>query len=446
MKLTKREIDALTCPPDRREVLKFDDETRGFAIRATNRGAKVFLFEYWRDGRTHRIRIGRYGDLTPTEARRIAEGLRGEVARGGHPAALRQAERAKRQHGAGPDVLTLGALVARWEAMQLAHRSERYRREAVRAIRTCLATLLIEPAEALTLAMVQNAVDGIPDGPRKSEPNPRDDDGDRGPSDRAAKSGAVMARRVRDYGRAMFEWARSRSLVTANPFTGVIVEGRDKPRERWLSDAELAEVWTATNALGPPWGPYLRFLMLTLQREAETAGMRWDELNEDQTVWTLPGHRTKNGKAHMVPLSAPARAILATVDRFPGSPLVFTTTGDTPISGFSRAKVRLDRAIMAARQVTAGKDEAAMPMTSWRLHDFRRTGVTQLANLGVRWEVADRILNHTQGAINGVAAVYQRHDFMRERVAALSTWAAHVLALAEGVNTADNVVSLRGGG
>jgi hypothetical protein len=68
-----------------------------------------------------------------------------------------------------------------------------------------------------------------------------------------------------------------------------------------------------------------------------------------------------------------------------------------------------------------------------------------MADLGIGWEVADRILNHTQGAIRDVAAIYQRHDFMRERTAALNTWAAHVLAQAEGMTIPSNVVSLRGG-
>jgi hypothetical protein len=77
------------------------------------------------------------------------------------------------------------------------------------------------------------------------------------------------------------------------------------------------------------------------------------------------------------------------------------------------------------------------------MHDFRRTGVTVLARKGVRWEVADRLLNHVGGAIRGVAAVYQRHDFLAEREAALATWAAHVLAVGEGEMEVANVVALR---
>ena len=128
---------------------------------------------------------------------------------------------------------------------------------------------------------------------------------------------------------------------------------------------------------------------------------------------------------------------------------MFTTTGTTPVSGFAHAKARLDAQIMAdraRRAAEAGDRPAPEPLVPWRLHDFRRTGVTMLARQGVRWEVADKLLNHTAGAIRGVAAVYQRHDFLAEREAALNAWAAHVLAVGEAAEAAGNVIPLRPGG
>ena len=282
MKLGKREIDSLACPPDRREVVKFDDDIKGFAIRVTRAGAKVFLFEYWRDGRTHRMRIGPYGDLTPHQARKIAATLRVRVASGEHPAAEKREARASRKRQDQTEALTLAVLIARWETIQLQHRSERYRREATRALRTSLAGHLALPADAITAAILQAALDGIPK-PTKHKANASDPGAlkKRGKdvSTLPAARGGTMARRVRNYGHAMFEWAKARRLVSDNPFAAVVAEGRDRPRERWLSDGELAEVWCCAAGLGWPWGPYFRFLLLTLQREAETAGMRWSELD-----------------------------------------------------------------------------------------------------------------------------------------------------------------------
>ena len=70
-------------------------------------------------------------------------------------------------------------------------------------------------------------------------------------------------------------------------------------------------------------------------------------------------------------------------------------------------------------------------ITGWRLHDLRRTVVSGMARLGVPPHVADKILNHQAGTISGVAAVYQRHEFLAERKEALDCWGAHVGRIVE---------------
>jgi hypothetical protein len=65
-------------------------------------------------------------------------------------------------------------------------------------------------------------------------------------------------------------------------------------------------------------------------------------------------------------------------------------------------------------------------VSDWTLHDLRRTVVSGMARLGVAPHVADKILNHQSGTISGVAAVYQRHEFLRERERALQLWGDHV--------------------
>jgi integrase len=112
-----------------------------------------------------------------------------------------------------------------------------------------------------------------------------------------------------------------------------------------LSDSELAEMWSAASMLGYPFGPVFELLTLTMQRREEVAGMRWSEIADDLSVWTMPGSRMKNGKPHDVHLSEAARAILREIPRVEGCDLVFSTTGRTPISGFSKAKIALDVAI-----------------------------------------------------------------------------------------------------
>ncbi|WP_198369273.1 tyrosine-type recombinase/integrase [Roseomonas rosulenta] len=152
-------------------------------------------------------------------------------------------------------------------------------------------------------------------------------------------------------------------------------------------------------------------MLLTLARRDEVAGMRWSELSADLGTWTIPGSRMKRGQAHVVALPEAARDALRAVKRIKGQDLVFSTTGKTPVSGFTRAKAALDK---------------AAKVTDWRLHDIRRTGVSALAGMGFNPVVADLLLAHKPASLSTVARVYQRHDYAAERAAALKVWAEHV--------------------
>jgi integrase len=252
---------------------------------------------------------------------------------------------------------------------------------------------------------------------------------------------------------------QTRAKVPENPFADLPISAGDTERERVLSDTETAEVWAATDTLAYPFGPFFKLAILTLQRREEVAGMRWSELDDDLSRWTLPGSRMKNGKPHDVHLPEAARAILRAIPRFEGCDLVFTTTSTraataneagprgsrrrepTPISGFSQGKRYLDRAIQRAREETAARaGRKPAPLVPWRLHDIRRTGVTTLAALGFDSIVVDKLLAHQPAKLRGVAGVYQRHDFAAERARALDVWAAHVLGFESG-----NIVPLRVG-
>ncbi len=435
MKLGKSDIDALVCPPDRKDMVVFDDALPGFGVRVTANGAKVFMFQYRRGGLVQRLRIGRYGDLTPAQARKLAEVARGEVAAGGDPVGRRKAEideeRRKRADVAAlaqQDKFTFERLIASWQQECLVHKSANYQREAPRALRRTLASILDVPAVKVDAPMLRRELAKI------AEQNGRASGGvARGPSPESNVPGFTIQRRVRAYAHAMFAWGLKNDLVPSNPAVSVHIEGRSVARERALSEREVGEVWRCSADLGWPWMQFFQVLLLTLQREAEVAGMRWCELNEDCTRWDIPGSRTKNRRPHIVHLTAPVQAILQSIPRrtlpssLEPSQFVFTTTGDTPLSGFSRAKERLDRLILTERIKRAAQTgRPAEPLNPWRIHDFRRSGATAMAELGVRWEVADRVLNHTGSVIQGVAAVYQRHDYLTERRQALEDWAKHV--------------------
>lgn len=138
--------------------------------------------------------------------------------------------------------------------------------------------------------------------------------------------------------------------------------------------------------------------------------MRWQEVDTDKAIWTIPGERTKNRRVHEVPLSKLAIEVLTGSEVYGCRAFVFGS-GDGSFSGWSRAKKRLDR--------TSGVE-------NWTLHDLRRTFVTEIAELGVQPHIIEAIVNHMSGHKAGVAGVYNRATYANEKRAALDRWAAEV--------------------
>jgi integrase len=198
-------------------------------------------------------------------------------------------------------------------------------------------------------------------------------------------------------------------------------------------------------------------LMLTGQRRSEVSGMSWAELDRAASTWTIPADRAKNGVAQIVPLSATATAELdgvadtakdkevkSEVVNWPKAGFVFTTTGKTPISGLTKAKIAIDAAITKARGGDEGEVGAvAGPLPAWRIHDLRRTLATGFQRLGIRFEVTEAVLNHVSGAKGGIAGIYQRHDWKEEKRSALDAWSRHVASIIKHSEQGDNVAILQ---
>ena len=238
--------------------------------------------------------------------------------------------------------------------------------------------------------------------------------------------GRLMARTLSK----MFGWLLQHRRITTNPCIGVYCPPALPSRERVLTNEEVRWFWQACDKLGAPFGPLLQVLLLTGQRLNEVAAMRHDELAADG-IWHLPGSRTKNHRQHAVPLSPLVVEWLGSVKSVEGCHYVFTTTGRSPVSGWSKTKKRLDAAMLAVAQ----REELA----PWRLHDLRRTAVTGMAELGIAPHVIEAVVNHISGHKGGVAGVYNRATYAEEKRAALSRWAAHVQAIVSG---STNVVRL----
>jgi integrase len=257
---------------------------------------------------------------------------------------------------------------------------------------------------------------------------------------RNPKPSEARARAVAAALSGMFAWCRERRIIKTNPCAEIDRPKAPKARDRTLSAEEIRWFWRACAGANEPFGAIFRLLLLTGARLNEVAGMARGEVDADGETWRLPGERTKNGKPHLLTLSPLAQAILAEV-KSPLGRFVFSTTGQSPVSGWSRAKRRLDAAMLKVARKERGKGATIAP---WVLHDLRRTCVTGMAELGIRPDLIELVVNHVSGSRGGVAGIYNRSQQLPERRAALERWSTHVENLVAGRSA--NVIDLRKSG
>jgi integrase len=389
IKLTKSAIDAIPTPAS--DMVYWDAACPGFGVKVTPKGRKVFVVLYRTGGAGSKLRkytIGPYGRVTLHQARVAAQKVFAARLAGRDLAAEKQAVRRRLVVDRVDDLL---------ETYVVQHLAQnRSGGEIGRLLRRELGQSWggrsIHDITKRDVVEVVSAVE------QRGAP---------GAANKTLKSTKTFLR-----------WCVGRAILDSSPAEGIPMPTKVVTRDKVLSDPELAQVILAARKMGGPYGGIVELLALTGQRREEVAQMTWDELALGQHIWTLPKSRTKNGKQHVVHLSAQATAVL---DRVPkNGPFVFSILGRRPFHDFSKAKRVLDR---------------LSAVSHWRVHDLRRTCVSGMARLGIAPHVADKILNHQTGTISGVAAVYQRHEFLAERQAALDLWGAHVAALIDGVVT-----------
>ena len=130
-------------------------------------------------------------------------------------------------------------------------------------------------------------------------------------------------------------------------------------RDRVLSDDEVRWFWKAADEQGYPFGAIYKLLLLTGQRRSEVAEMVVGEVDMGNRLWTIPKERAKNDQAHDVALSASAMVIIEALPRIVGKQgFLFTTTGRTPVSGWSRTKANFDKAMLAIARSRNGRSRS----------------------------------------------------------------------------------------
>lgn len=395
-KLSDLTVKALPVPATG-QTDYFDTLLPSFGVRVSYGGAKTWFLatRIGGAGKVVRLKIGRYPHLGLSEARDRARAMLDMAGRGIDPRAVRESEVEENKRKAA---LTFPVVSADFLDR---YARKRLRPSTVREIEGAFRRVSAwgeKPVSAISRRDVLDVVEELEN-----------------------QGKGVTADRLFAYLRKFFHWCLDREILDTAPTTGVRRSLNAKSRERVLSLDELRLIWQGCDAIGYPFGPLFKVLILTGQRKAEIGDLRRSELTDwygDKPAINFPASRTKNKRPHMVPASPTVHAIIEACPRL--GDLVFTTTGATPVSGYSRAKGNVDAFIAK----TSG---SALP--HWTLHDFRRSMVTHMnERLAVPPHVVEATINHISGTRAGVAGVYNRALYLDERRDAVKRWAELIRA------------------
>ena len=324
MKLTTAAVAALALPPGKADHIEWDETLPGFGVRLRGR-SKGWVVQYRFGRQQRRESLGDVRKVKLDDARRIARQRFAQVEMGTDPAAEREAATAA--------ALTLAAAAERYLERQARPDAAEYLQGRERYFGVYWKPLHDRPLDAIKRADVAARLQEL-----------------------TKAHGRTAAARARDYLSAMFSWAMREGLCEANPVmatndpaAGIL------PRDRVLSDDEIRIVWNACGDDAA--GRIIKLLLLTGCRRDEIGALKWSEI--EAGVLTIPGTRTKNARALVLPLPAVAIELLAAVPKQSGGDFVFGRGGDTPFSGWSAAKLRLDaRIVDDDRQAARALDAA----------------------------------------------------------------------------------------
>lgn len=388
MKLSDRLISSLKPTKKQQEIA--DSLMPGLQLRIMPSGVKSWAVRYRINGKQRRLSLGKYPAISLATARDLAREAMKQTARGTDV----HAEKVEKRR-AGIDTVQ-GA------AQEFIERHAKVHNRSWQETERILNKYMVPAWKGRRLEdIARKDVITLIDGIHAKAP--------------------IMANRVLAHVRKFFNWCAGRDLIPHSPAAGVVPPAKERKRDRILTDAEMRAFWRACEIDGHPFGHAFRLLLATGQRRDEVLSMRWSEIDLKTNVWELPGSRTKNGKPHRIPLGPLALAILKDCPRLKDRrgndvDLVFPAQGnfDAPASGISKAKERIEAAVLKALEVD--------DVPRWTLHDLRRTFASGCRRAGVALDVVEKLLNHTGGSFAGVVGVYQLHDYEDEKRDAMERW------------------------
>ena len=385
-KITKRELERHIEAGN--AVILWDTELVGFGVRISPKRKVAYFANKWQGGTNgshKRITLGHFPLMTVQSARNNAIKELADASNGIDISARKKEKRKQLEQIAQADTVTSAV------TLYLSRRSKpgsKYWKEVEQMLKRDLISVFPAktPLASVTKGKLRDIIETKQDKSQSA----------------ARYLYAVLS--------PFFNFCVERELIPASPLSSIKSPSAVSPRQRILTEDEILLFWQACNSLGYPFGPIFKLLLLTGQRRNEAGGMRWSELDLAKQTWIIPANRTKNKKQHLVHLSTQAIEIIGTIPKL-SDEFVFTQTLKSPVSGFSKAKAKLDQIIK---------------LPSWRLHDLRRSAASIMRGLRTSKDVVEIVLNHTSGERGGLVSVYQRHELLEERKEAIIKLGQHI--------------------
>lgn len=393
-RLTKFNVEAAR---PRGERFEMSDGGSPLRLVVFPSGAKSWVVRFRVSNRTRKLTVGPYPALSLADARVAAAKAMTDVAQGSDPAEAKRRQRERQSE-------TIRAAVPEY-----VRRYQKPRNKTAAEVEAVLTRVLVGPLGSREVRdITRRDLKRVLDGANRN-----------------------TIAKVKHF----FKWCTQQDMIEHSPADALTADEPVTSRERILTDDELRAFFDALPHVGEPWASFYELLAITAQRRSEVSEAPRGEHELDTATWTIASGRAKNGKAHVVHLVARAVEIVRAQGGNDPDGFVFPAAngGEGAISGFSKAKARLDRHMLRALQTAAkdrGEDPKKVKLAHWVIHDLRRTAATKMAALGFPIHVVERVLNHVAGSTTGgLVAVYQRHEYLAERRAALEAWAEYLQGL-----------------
>jgi len=387
--LTVKQIDRLKSNGNR--VDYWDASLHSFGLRVTPDGRKTFFVRYRFAGVRRRFTLGTYPSLNLAEARIRAKKALARVSDGTDPIVEQkkkeEEQRQKRQAG-----ITFEELANAYLQQEVSKLRSQY--EVRRVFRRDL--IPVFGKEGAISDDIRSAIQRFVNEIANKRKSP------------------VMANRTLAYVRRMYEWAVENDRIKHNPCVSIPRPGKEKQRDRVLSESEIRMIWNALESENVRAAALIRLILLTAQRPGEVASMRWQDIDGDW--WTIPAEFSKNRLSHRVPLSPLAMEVLEQVRKVESH----RELKDFCPWVFPNPK-RTDRMYWYQKLVERVRPRCGV--NDWVAHDLRRTAASMMTSMGFSRLVVGKILNHVEP---GVTMVYDRYSYDNDKRNALDAWGARL--------------------